>query len=108
MSAATWPQSSRDRRRGMGRTGRVWGTEHWRTIPDLLVSGKAVGAGLPFGGVTGKPNLMDAPGPGSLGGTFGGNPVGCAAALECVGLVRTGMRQVPRLERVIHRPPPEP
>ena len=88
---------------GMGRTGRVWGTEHWRTIPDLLVSGKAVGAGLPFGGVTGKPNLMDAPGPGSLGGTFGGNPVVCAAALECVGLVRTAMRQVPRLERMIHR-----
>jgi len=86
---------------GMGRTGRVWATEHWQTVPDLLVSGKAVGAGLPFGGVTGKPAFMDAPNPGSLGGTFGGNPAVCAAALEAVSIVRKAIRGVPRLERMI-------
>src|SRR5437870_8174025 len=65
---------------GAGRTGKMWAIENWSTVPDVLVSGKAIGGGLPFGGVTGKPAVMDAPGPGGLGGTFGGNPVVCAAA----------------------------
>jgi 4-aminobutyrate aminotransferase/(S)-3-amino-2-methylpropionate transaminase len=69
---------------GAGRTGKMWAIEHWDTVPDLLVSGKAIGGGLPFGGVTGKPAAMDGPLPGSLGGTFGGNPVVCAAALKAV------------------------
>src|SRR5256885_12009464 len=62
---------------GAGRTGKMWAIEHWNTVPDVLVSGKAIGGGLPFGGVTGKPSVMDAPGPASWGGTFGGNPVVC-------------------------------
>jgi 4-aminobutyrate aminotransferase-like enzyme len=48
--------------------------------PDLVVSGKSLGGGLPLAAVTGRAELMDAPGPGGLGGTFGGNPVACAAA----------------------------
>jgi 4-aminobutyrate aminotransferase-like enzyme len=48
--------------------------------PDLLVSGKSLGGGLPLAAVTGRAELMDAVGPGGLGGTFGGNPVACAAA----------------------------
>ncbi|MEK6986614.1 MAG: aspartate aminotransferase family protein, partial [Candidatus Thermoplasmatota archaeon] len=83
---------------GMGRTGRLWGIDHWNTVPDLLVSGKALGGGLPLGGVTGKKEIMEAPGPGSLGGTFGGNPVVCAAALEAVKTIRKAMPKVPKLE----------
>ena len=49
--------------------------------PDLLVAGKSLGGGLPLAAVTGRAELMDAPPPGGLGGTFGGNPVACAAAL---------------------------
>jgi 4-aminobutyrate aminotransferase / (S)-3-amino-2-methylpropionate transaminase / 5-aminovalerate transaminase len=49
--------------------------------PDLLVSGKSIGGGLPLAAVTGKAEVMDAVDPGGLGGTFGGNPVACAAAL---------------------------
>jgi 4-aminobutyrate aminotransferase len=66
---------------GCGRTGTVWAIERYEVEPDLLVSGKTLGGGLPLAGVTGRADLMDAPHPGGLGGTFGGNPVACAAAL---------------------------
>jgi 4-aminobutyrate aminotransferase len=65
---------------GVGRTGPVWAIEHSGVEPDLLVSGKSLGGGLPLAAVTGRAEVMDAPGPGGLGGTFGGNPVACAAA----------------------------
>jgi 4-aminobutyrate aminotransferase / (S)-3-amino-2-methylpropionate transaminase / 5-aminovalerate transaminase len=66
---------------GSGRTGSVWAIEHYGVEPDLLVSGKTLGGGLPLAAVTGRAALMDAPHAGGLGGTFGGNPVACAAAL---------------------------
>jgi 4-aminobutyrate aminotransferase len=66
---------------GCGRTGTIWAIERYDVEPDLLVSGKTLGGGLPLAGVTGRAELMDAPHPGGLGGTFGGNPVACAAAL---------------------------
>jgi 4-aminobutyrate aminotransferase len=66
---------------GVGRTGPLWAVEHYDGVqPDLVVSGKSLGGGLPLAAVTGRAELMDAPGPGGLGGTFGGNPVACAAA----------------------------
>jgi 4-aminobutyrate aminotransferase/(S)-3-amino-2-methylpropionate transaminase len=65
---------------GVGRTGPVWAIEHYGVEPDLLVSGKSLGGGLPLAAVTGRAELMDAVHPGGLGGTFGGNPVACAAA----------------------------
>jgi 4-aminobutyrate aminotransferase-like enzyme len=74
---------------GVGRTGRVWAIEHYGVEPDLLVSGKSLGGGLPLAGVTGKSELMDAVPPGGLGGTFGGNPVACAAAVAVLNEVRT-------------------
>ncbi|HUR85331.1 MAG TPA: aspartate aminotransferase family protein [Solirubrobacteraceae bacterium] len=65
---------------GVGRTGPMWAIEHSGVQPDLLVSGKSLGGGLPLAAVTGRAEIMDAAGPGGLGGTFGGNPVACAAA----------------------------
>ncbi len=66
---------------GVGRTGPMWAIDHFEGVqPDLLVSGKSLGGGLPLAAVTGRSEVMDAPGPGGLGGTFGGNPVACAAA----------------------------
>jgi 4-aminobutyrate aminotransferase len=74
---------------GVGRTGPMWAIEHYEGVrPDLVVSGKSLGGGLPLAAVTGRADIMDAPGPGGLGGTFGGNPVSCAAAavvLDTVG-----------------------
>jgi 4-aminobutyrate aminotransferase len=66
---------------GCGRTGMMWAIEQLGVEPDLLVSGKTLGGGLPLAGVTGRAELMDAVHVGGLGGTFGGNPVACAAAL---------------------------
>jgi 4-aminobutyrate aminotransferase len=66
---------------GCGRTGTIWAIERLGIEPDLLVSGKTLGGGLPLAAVTGRAELMDAVHPGGLGGTFGGNPVSCAAAL---------------------------
>ena len=73
---------------GVGRTGRLWAIEHYEGVqPDLLVSGKSLGGGLPLAAVTGRAELVDAPGPGALGGTFGGNPVACAAAVAVLDAV---------------------
>jgi 4-aminobutyrate aminotransferase len=66
---------------GCGRAGTVWAIEQLGVEPDLLVSGKTLGGGLPLAAVTGRAELMDAVHVGGLGGTFGGNPVACAAAL---------------------------
>ena len=65
---------------GCGRTGPVWAISHFDVEPDLLVSGKTLGGGLPLAAVTGKAEVMDSVEPGGLGGTFSGNPVSCAAA----------------------------
>jgi 4-aminobutyrate aminotransferase len=66
---------------GIGRTGPVWAIEHSGVQPDLVVSGKSLGGGLPLAGVTGSAEVVDAVPPGGLGGTFGGNPLACAAAV---------------------------
>jgi 4-aminobutyrate aminotransferase / (S)-3-amino-2-methylpropionate transaminase / 5-aminovalerate transaminase len=74
---------------GVGRTGKMWAIEHYEGIrPDLLVSGKSIGGGLPLAAVTGRAELMDAVPPGGLGGTFGGNPLSCAAAVAVLEAVR--------------------
>jgi 4-aminobutyrate aminotransferase / (S)-3-amino-2-methylpropionate transaminase / 5-aminovalerate transaminase len=79
---------------GCGRTGTVWAIEHTGVEPDLIVSGKTLGGGLPLAAVTGKAELMDAPHPGGLGGTFGGNPVSCAAACAVLDqLAEAGFRE---------------
>jgi 4-aminobutyrate aminotransferase-like enzyme len=74
---------------GVGRTGPVWAIEHYGVEPDLLVSGKSLGGGLPLAAVTGRADLMDAVPAGGLGGTFGGNPVACAAAIAVLDTVAT-------------------
>ena len=66
---------------GMARTGRFFASEHFEWVPDLVLSAKGIAGGLPLAAVTGRAEVMDASQPGGLGGTFGGNPVACAAAI---------------------------
>lgn len=80
---------------GFGRTGYLFASEWFGLTPDLMTVGKSLAAGLPLSAVVGREEVMDAPPPGSLGGTYGGNPVACAAALA---VIETFARQ-PILER---------
>ncbi|MEO6834867.1 MAG: 4-aminobutyrate--2-oxoglutarate transaminase [Candidatus Tumulicola sp.] len=66
---------------GFGRTGTFFACEQYGLEPDLMTVAKSLAGGLPLAAVTGKAEIMDAPDPGGLGGTFAGNPVACAAAL---------------------------
>ncbi|MDQ5815234.1 MAG: 4-aminobutyrate--2-oxoglutarate transaminase [Actinomycetota bacterium] len=70
---------------GMGRTGSLFAIEHYDVTPDIVTTAKSLGAGLPISGVTGTAEVMEAPHVGGLGGTYGGNPVSCAAALAVLG-----------------------
>jgi 4-aminobutyrate aminotransferase-like enzyme len=123
---------------GVGRTGPVWAVEHFISRdapakparpagagsveptpagvePDLVVSGKSLGGGLPLAAVTGRAEVVDAVPPGGLGGTFGGNPVACAAAVAVLDEVATdrfrakadalGDRIRARLEEIAGRVP---
>jgi 4-aminobutyrate aminotransferase/(S)-3-amino-2-methylpropionate transaminase len=69
---------------GFGRTGALFACEHFGIVPDLVTMAKSLGGGLPLAAVTGRAEIMDAPEIGSLGGTFGGNPLACEAALAVI------------------------
>ena len=71
---------------GFCRTGRMFAVEHDGVAPDLIIIAKSMGAGMPISGVIGRAEIMDAPPPGTLGGTYSGNPVACAAALAVLDL----------------------
>src|SRR3954469_24597232 len=72
---------------GIGRTGSLFACEQYGIEPDLLVAAKSLGGGLPIASVTGRAEIMDAPGVGAIGGTFGGNPVACEAALAVLDIM---------------------
>jgi len=98
---------------GFGRTGDWFASEHEGVVPDLVTTAKGLGGGLPIGGVTGRAEIMDSVHVSGLGGTFGGNPVACAAALGAIetierdGLVerarRIGETVLPRLRALADR-----
>lgn len=69
---------------GFGRTGTMFGFQHSGIRPDLVTVAKSLAGGLPISGVVGRAEIMDAPLPGGLGGTYGGNALGCVAALAVI------------------------
>ncbi len=88
---------------GMGRTGRMWATEWTEARPDIVVMAKGIASGMPLSGIMARRELLDRLGPGSHGGTYGGNAVACAAAvatldvIESEGLLANAARQGERL-----------
>ncbi|MEV6417767.1 4-aminobutyrate--2-oxoglutarate transaminase [Kribbella sp. NPDC051718] len=74
---------------GFARTGDLFACEHEGVVPDLIVTAKGIAGGLPLSAVTGRAEIMDAPHVGGLGGTYGGNPLACAAALAVIELIET-------------------
>jgi 4-aminobutyrate aminotransferase/(S)-3-amino-2-methylpropionate transaminase len=74
---------------GMGRTGKYFAMEHADVEPDILLTAKSLGSGYPIAAVTGLAEIMDSPPPGAIGGTYGGNPVACAAALAVFDIIES-------------------
>lgn len=72
---------------GFGRTGKMFAMEHHGVVPDLMTMSKSIAAGLPISAVTGRAEIMDAPGVGEIGGTYGGSPLGCVAALQVIAML---------------------
>lgn len=73
---------------GFSRTGRYFAIEHFDVVPDLITVSKSIAAGIPLSGVIGKKEIMDAAAPGELGGTYSGSPLGCAAALAVLDIIK--------------------
>lgn len=69
---------------GFGRTGKMFAMENFDVIPDIMTMSKSIAAGIPISAVTGRAEIMDAPNPGEIGGTYGGSPLGCVAALKVI------------------------
>jgi len=100
---------------GFCRTGDWFACDHEQVVPDLVTTAKGIAGGLPLAGVTGRAEMMDAVHPGGLGGTYGGNPVACAAALGAIdtmikedlpGKARTiEARMLPRLRKLAEQHP---
>ncbi|GDY28616.1 4-aminobutyrate--2-oxoglutarate transaminase [Gandjariella thermophila] len=89
---------------GFCRTGSWFACEHEGVAPDLVATAKGIAGGLPLSAVTGRAEIMDAVHPGGLGGTYGGNPIACAAALASIGIMRErdlagAARRIERLVR---------
>ncbi|MEE2764653.1 MAG: 4-aminobutyrate--2-oxoglutarate transaminase [Pseudomonadota bacterium] len=100
---------------GFARTGRMFATEYAGVEPDLMTMAKGIAGGFPIAAVVGKAEIMDSPGPGGLGGTYGGSPIGCAAALAvleviqeenlCQRAIQIGDRMTARLRQLQERFP---
>jgi 4-aminobutyrate aminotransferase/(S)-3-amino-2-methylpropionate transaminase len=73
---------------GFARTGKLFALEHYGFAADIIVTGKSLGAGMPIAAITGRADIMDATHPGGMGGTYGGNPVTCAAAIAAIEMMR--------------------
>jgi 4-aminobutyrate aminotransferase/(S)-3-amino-2-methylpropionate transaminase len=73
---------------GFARTGKMFAIEHSEIEPDLIAIAKSLAGGFPLAGVIGRASIMDAPEPGGLGGTYGGSPVSCAAALAVIEIIK--------------------
>ena len=72
---------------GFARTGKMWAIEHWGVEPDIMTMAKAIASGLPLSAVVARDELMKDVHPGSLGGTYGGNPIACATALKVLEII---------------------
>jgi 4-aminobutyrate aminotransferase/(S)-3-amino-2-methylpropionate transaminase len=90
---------------GMGRTGKLFAIEHYGIVPDLITTAKSLGAGMPISAVTGRADVLDAAHTGGVGGTYGGNPVACAAAIETIETIRDPefLRRAAEIGRLLSR-----
>ncbi|WP_309569885.1 aminotransferase class III-fold pyridoxal phosphate-dependent enzyme, partial [Deinococcus sp.] len=88
---------------GSGRTGKLYAIEHAGVVPDMVITAKSLGAGMPISAVTGRSEIMDAPHLGGIGSTYGGSPLACAAALAVLDVLHEPgfMDNAKTVERVV-------
>ena len=86
---------------GMGRTGRMFAVEHFNVVPDIIALAKSLGGGLPLAGVIGRADIMESVHVGGLGGTFGGNPLCCVAALKAVEIAQQLLGNAEKLGKLV-------
>lgn len=82
---------------GMGRTGKMWAVEHYGITPDILLSAKGLGGGMVISAVIARKEIMDSVDTGGIGGTFGGNPLSCVAALKTIEIIQSLLPQANHL-----------
>jgi 4-aminobutyrate aminotransferase-like enzyme len=80
---------------GFGRTGKLFASEHYELVPDIIITAKSLAGGLPLAGVTGRADILEVAEVGGLGGTYGGNPLACAAALAVLDVMEA--EQIPAM-----------
>ena len=78
---------------GYGRTGKLFACEHYGLVPDIIITAKSLAGGMPLAAVTGRADILESPQVGGLGGTYGGNPLACAAALAVLDVMES--EQIP-------------
>lgn len=88
---------------GCGRTGKFWAVEHYGIKPDLLTFGKSIAGGLPLSGVIGREEILDSVHPGGIGGTFGGNPIACAAGLASIDVLQETLKDIGQIEEIFKK-----
>lgn len=90
---------------GASRSGKFFAIEHTGVIPDVVVSAKSIGAGLPISATTGRAEIMDSPHLGGVGGTYGGSPIACVAAIEAIKILKSEafLKQVNDLGNLINQ-----
>ncbi|PZA07873.1 MULTISPECIES: aspartate aminotransferase family protein [unclassified Meiothermus] len=88
---------------GSGRTGKLWAIEHSGVVPDLIISAKSLGAGMPISAVTGRAEILDSPHVGGVGSTYGGNPLACVAALKALEILQSPgfLERAQHIERIV-------
>ena len=85
---------------GIGRTGKMWAVEHFGVLPDILLSAKSLGGGMVLSATIGRKEIMDSVDVGGLGGTFGGNPLACVAALKVIETIEQDKEFLPRVTKL--------
>jgi len=86
---------------GFGRTGKMFAVEHSGIVPDIMTLAKAIAAGMPLAAVIGKKEIMNSVHPGGIGGTYGGNPAACAAAMKVVDIIKESLPNAEKIGKLL-------
>jgi 4-aminobutyrate aminotransferase/(S)-3-amino-2-methylpropionate transaminase len=88
---------------GFGRTGKMFAVEHSSVKPDVMTLAKSMAAGMPLSAVIGRREIMNSPHVGGIGGTYGGNPIACAASLEAIEVIKENLKNADKIGEIMEK-----